>query len=113
MMRFVKLKRFKMSSIPYDINKAKLDKVPAEQVALWPYANLPARALAYARILCQEVGGCGEVIITGIAHYLQAEQGFGVKDSLYKLNSKNRKMYLSKTKEIDAITLEIITARGK
>lgn len=48
-----------------------------------PIKDLPKKARLFAKVLCDEVGGCMEVYITAYTVYAQLEEGLHCDDELY------------------------------
>ena len=75
-------------------NKKKQDAmVRARELFETPTNQLPKLAFAYMKAMCARYGGCSEVALTALAHYVQFEEGLHCSDPLYRPSKENRKMY--------------------
>lgn len=54
------------------------------EMMLYPIRDLPHLAIAFAKVLCQEFGMCGETLLTAWTIYAQMVEGLPCEDDLYK-----------------------------
>ncbi len=60
------------------------------EMMMTPMKDLPPLALKFAKKLCQEVGMCGEVLMTAWTVYAQCHEGLTCTDSLYMARREDR-----------------------
>ena len=63
------------------------------ELALTKFADVPDKAIIYARYLCSKYGMSGEVFITAYAIYSQIEENTYTDDDLYKIANNHLKEY--------------------
>jgi len=71
---------------------SKLNLPTAEERAMELFTkkqkDIPPLAMEYVKYLSNKYGGCGEVFLTGAAHYAQAIEGLKSTDALYSINKE-------------------------
>ena len=65
----------------------------ADELSRMPMSQLPPLALAYLREHSRVYGGCGEEMITALAHYAKLAEGLSCSDPNYRPKKKDKEFF--------------------